>query len=114
MITLRVMEDGPHIRGFVVTGHAGYAEAGRDIVCAAVSALVYNAINSCERFAGIALEVTDDGERLQCRVPPPGEDAKVQLLLHSMVFGVEQTAAAYPEHVRVVRRRSGRHGVRST
>ena len=25
--------------GFIIDGHAGYAEAGKDIVCAAVSAL---------------------------------------------------------------------------
>ena len=31
-------------------GHAGYAEIGEDIVCAAVSALVINTINSIEKF----------------------------------------------------------------
>jgi len=33
------MEDG-RITGFSVSGHSGYAEAGQDIVCAAVSAVV--------------------------------------------------------------------------
>ena len=32
--------------GFETEGHAGYAEAGQDIVCAAVSALAINTINS--------------------------------------------------------------------
>ena len=36
--------------GFDVSGHAGYSEAGSDIVCAAVSALVINAVNSIEKF----------------------------------------------------------------
>ena len=36
--------------GFDMEGHAGYAEAGEDIVCAGVSALVINALNSIERF----------------------------------------------------------------
>ena len=31
-------------------GHAGYAEPGQDIVCAAVSALVINTINAIEAF----------------------------------------------------------------
>ena len=31
--------------GFDMEGHAGYAEAGEDIVCAGVSALVINALN---------------------------------------------------------------------
>ena len=33
------MEDD-RITGFSVSGHSGYAEAGKDIVCAAVSAIV--------------------------------------------------------------------------
>ena len=33
-----------------VSGHAGYAEKGHDIVCAAVSILIYNLQNSIERL----------------------------------------------------------------
>ena len=36
--------------GFRVSGHAGFARRGRDIVCAGVSALVLNTINSIEEF----------------------------------------------------------------
>ena len=32
------------VRGFEISGHAGYAEAGSDIICAAVSAIAYTAI----------------------------------------------------------------------
>ena len=33
-----------------IKGHAGYAEEGYDIICAAVSALTVNTINSIEQF----------------------------------------------------------------
>ena len=33
-------------RGFNCIGHSGYAERGEDIVCAAISVLVINTINS--------------------------------------------------------------------
>lgn len=36
--------------GFSLCGHAGYAKAGHDIVCAAVSALCLNTVNSIETF----------------------------------------------------------------
>ena len=32
-------------KGFEVSGHSGYADAGEDIVCAAISALTINCIN---------------------------------------------------------------------
>ena len=42
-------ENGENI-GFRCHGHAGFAVRGKDIVCAAVSGLVLNTINSIEAF----------------------------------------------------------------
>ena len=42
-------EHGENI-GFRCLGHAGFAKYGKDIVCAAVSGLVLNTINSIEAF----------------------------------------------------------------
>ena len=42
-------ENGENI-GFRCVGHAGFARHGKDIVCASVSALVLNTINSIEAF----------------------------------------------------------------
>ena len=38
------------VTGFRIEGHAGYAKHGKDIVCAAVSALVMNTMNSIHSF----------------------------------------------------------------
>ncbi len=38
--------------GFSATGHAGYAKAGEDIVCAAASVLMINTVNALEIYAG--------------------------------------------------------------
>ena len=37
-----------------VVGHAGYAAEGRDIICAAVSTLIYTAIGSLEDLCGLS------------------------------------------------------------
>ena len=39
--------------GFDLEGHAGYSEAGTDIVCAAVSVLVINTINAVEMYTEV-------------------------------------------------------------
>ncbi|MCL6445359.1 MAG: ribosomal-processing cysteine protease Prp [Alicyclobacillus sp.] len=102
MIRLVVEEDQGRIVRFRVSGHAGYADAGQDIVCAAVSVLVTNAINSMERFLQVQPTIAEHGAALDCRIPEPAvQDAGVQLLLRSMVFGVEQTADQYPKNVRI-------------
>ena len=51
--------------GFDCLGHAGYAEEGEDIVCAGISALVINTINSLgvytkEKFSNIQGGVRHD------------------------------------------------------
>ena len=44
-----------------IEGHAGYAPKGRDIVCAAVSALVYTLINGCQcRIEGESIRAEDN------------------------------------------------------
>ena len=50
MITITILQDHEDAVGFHCIGHSGYAEAGSDIICAGVSALVINTINSIETF----------------------------------------------------------------
>lgn len=51
MINISIYKNADNlITGFQMSGHAGYADYGNDIVCAAVSALVINTINSIENF----------------------------------------------------------------
>lgn len=89
---------------FSVKGHANADEYGQDIVCAAVSMLVTNAINSSEKFLGVCLATDDQVEPgdVACTVPASGtDDDKLQLLLEAMVFGIQQVAEAYPDFVKV-------------
>ncbi|MDQ0188326.1 ribosomal-processing cysteine protease Prp [Alicyclobacillus cycloheptanicus] len=104
MIRVQVDEHAGQVTAFQVTGHAGYGSAGSDVVCAAVSALVLNAINSCEKLLGVELEAQDDGHLLQCQVRPQAHAEEVQLLIRSMLFGIEQTKAKYPRYVELTYR----------
>ena len=49
--------------GFTVTGHSRYSQKGLDIVCAGVTILVYNAVNSLERFTNdrVEKEIIENG-----------------------------------------------------
>ena len=77
--------------GFDMEGHAGYAEAGEDIVCAGVSALVINALNSIERFTDDETSCVSDEDTgsIEFRFDgTPSHDAT--LLLDSMILGLEE------------------------
>ena len=48
-------------------GHAGYADAGSDIICAAVSVLVFNTLNAIESYTDDTMNVvTNDEAGLRC------------------------------------------------
>lgn len=64
MITATLFKtDQGDFSGFHLQGHADYAEYGFDIVCAAVSALAINTVNSIEAFSKEPFTVHEsDGE----------------------------------------------------
>ena len=94
MITITVYRHDEEYRGFRSFGHADYAEDGYDIICAAVSVLSVNAVNSIEEFTQDRMDVAcDDGLielTLSGELSPEG-----QLLLKSYVLGVESVQKTY-------------------
>ena len=50
MTNITIYKRGDLNIGFKVFGHSGYDESGKDIVCAGISALTINFINSVEEF----------------------------------------------------------------
>ncbi len=88
MITISVYKnaDGKLI-GFRSTGHAGFAESGQDIVCAAVSALIINTVNSIETFTSDTFDIKEDVGMVDFKIiSNPGNDST--LLLNSLFLGL--------------------------
>lgn len=82
--------------GFSCIGHAGFAEHGSDIVCAAVSALVINTANAVELFTKDAFAAETDPESGLIAIrfqSPAGHDGK--LLLDTMVLGLQNIQDQY-------------------
>jgi len=104
MIRSIVWRDGQgRIRRFSLRGHADAAPHGHDIVCAAVSMLVTNAINSAEHLLGVKIADEEDvapGD-VVCEVPSLQgiDDEKLQLLFEAMVFGIQQVREQFPSFV---------------
>ncbi|HIZ81327.1 MAG TPA: ribosomal-processing cysteine protease Prp [Candidatus Mediterraneibacter pullistercoris] len=92
MIRATIYKNDRHeYAGFDISGHAEYSDPGSDVVCAAVSAIVINAINSVERFTDVGTSTVSDEEsgKIEFRLKErPSHDAS--LLLDSMVLGLEQ------------------------
>ena len=79
------------------SGHALFAEAGNDIVCSAVSALVINTINSIDQFTNCNLSVYMDQEDgiIDCDIDSPNADSN--LLVKSLILGLEGIIKSYSD-----------------
>jgi uncharacterized protein len=89
-----------------VSGHAGFAEAGSDIVCAAVSALVMTAAHGVAQICHTPVRVSDDPAGAFVLDVPSGGGADAQAVLATTLAGLQAIARAHPSHVRVVVRRT--------
>ena len=94
-ITIIKSKNGEY-KEVICSGHAGYAEAGEDIVCSAISMLVINTLNSLDCLTNTRVELqSDEADGLidfkLAGVPDKGGI----LLLDSMVLGLQSVVEEY-------------------
>lgn len=111
MITITVYGSSKTLTGFEVSGHAGYADKGYDIVCAAVSALATSCANGLEELvkAPVAIEVKQTGyiKVLLGKDISPRQQEQTDLLVKTMLLSLDDMAGQYPQHVRVLYKNGG-------
>lgn len=82
-----------------IQGHAGYAEPGKDIVCAAISTLSQVFVASVEELTAAKIKTAQTGGYMEIVIEESTERA--QVLLDSFLVGCRMIADEYPEYVRV-------------
>lgn len=91
--------------GFSLKGHADSGEYGYDIVCAAVSVLAINTVNSLEQLALATPQVVSDDENggyLQVSLDQDeAKDPAVQLLLNSFELGIRSITDNYRDYIMI-------------
>ena len=86
--------------GFRVFGHSGYETSGKDIVCAGISALTINFINSIEEFMDDRFVVNtneEDGMIDFKFEDTPSKES--QVLIDSLVLGLENLEKDYKDFI---------------
>ncbi len=97
MITVRFYVKKETV-GFEMSGHSGYAEEGRDIICSAVSSCAYMTANTLTEIVGLnpEIEVKDGYMKL---VLNDTEASKVQDILNGFMLHINALADEYPEYI---------------
>lgn len=98
--------------GMEVSGHAGFADYGKDIVCAGVSALVETCILALENIGGFAPRVLKEEGFLSLEIPggiPAASRQKADIIIETVLLGLKDISKSYPKHIQVkIKRRCDR------
>ena len=97
--------DNDRITGFSVSGHSGYAEAGSDVVCAAISAVVTMAEATINDVCGAKakVRVKDADARVTLTLPAScDEEESVQAVLAGMMLTLCSLRDDYPDYIEVL------------
>ena len=81
----------------MIDGHADYADEGEDIVCAAVSALVINTINSIEEFTEDAFTCDCSDGQIRSWEFTSDVSADSDLLMDALWLGLTNIMKSYGE-----------------
>ena len=97
--------ENDRITGFSISDHSGYAEAGQDIVCAAISAVVTMAEATINDVCGAKakVRVKDEQARITLTLPAScDEEESVQAVLSGMMLTLISLREDYPDYIEVL------------
>ncbi len=85
-----------------ISGHSGYEERGKDIVCASVSSIVITTINAIIEIDNDAIDYSDLDNKIIIRILK--EDEIVNKLINNMILLLESLEKDYKDFIKIIRR----------
>ena len=107
MTTVTFRMEGDRITGFDSKGHSGYAEAGSDIVCAAISSTVGLLECTLNEVLGLGapVKVKEEEAHLSLRLPAglsQGNEHTSQNLMVGLMVYLQALSQEYPDNLIVL------------
>ncbi|HHX16686.1 MAG TPA: ribosomal-processing cysteine protease Prp [Mollicutes bacterium] len=98
MIKVNVLKKNEQLSKIKITGHAGYDDYGKDIVCAAVSATVITTINGILALSK-TIEYIENKDGVVIEVIK--EDEITNKLLNNMLSMLSELEKDYPKNIKI-------------
>lgn len=105
MTTAKFFE-GTGSLSFCISGHSGFAERGKDIVCAGISTMAFTIVDVIDRYPELNAEIFIDSQidTIAVRVSPKDDSARktAEVLLDVLQSGLLALANEYPDYIDVI------------
>ncbi len=76
MITADFFKSGSVFVGFCVSGHSGFSNSGKDVVCAAVSSAVQMCANTITDCFNVRADIKVTDNKIRVKLPPESHTAE--------------------------------------
>ncbi len=81
-----------------ISGHAGYEDLGKDIVCASVSSIVYTTINAIFNFSEDLIKVSD---KEVVTINIINKTKELDILINNMITLLKALEIKYPKNIKI-------------
>jgi len=95
-------DDDGNILKYIMNGHTGYDEHGKDIVCAAVSVLAQTGLMSLLEFLNLKISYLIEDGYIKVILPKnlnKDDFEKSQIVLNTVLIGIKSVAESYPYYI---------------
>lgn len=103
MIKVNINKDKDIVKSIVIEGHAGYSEAGRDIVCASVSSICITTVNTLIRLDNNSIDYEDNDGYLEVDIKKHNEF--IDIIIDNMIDLLSELAKDYKKYIKIEIRR---------
>ena len=100
MIKVRFSVGNRQLHGFEISGHAMFAESGKDVVCAAVSSAAYMAANTITDVIGADADAKAGDGAMSVTLNQANEQA--QAVLRGLELHLTELSKQYPENIKII------------
>ncbi|MDD3186878.1 MAG: ribosomal-processing cysteine protease Prp [Bacilli bacterium] len=98
MTTINVKK-GKHIKEIEMTGHANFADFGKDIVCAAISSIVTTTINAIIRIDDSSIKYTVNDGYIKIEILKNNEI--INILIENMLEELKSIQDKYKKNIKI-------------
>ena len=99
MIKVTVTHRSSSIDSITIKGHAGFAEEGRDLICAAISAIGYGLMNAIDEMEPESCDIIDEENKIIINVNH--DSVKLQNILSTALIMIKTVEEGYPRFVSI-------------
>lgn len=90
---------GNRITEVSVSGHAGYAPKGEDIVCASVTGALQTVLNGITEVLKVPAQVQVEENKITCTLPEDSDSQAAQAFLNALFLQLNLLAEDYPKTI---------------